>query len=263
MLRQPVLGVGWDVGGWIGRKQAIALAEWKGHSAQWLGIQMCFSVAQLGENWNMDDLVRRAWPEAPSGILQTHELVIAIDAPLGFPVAFSELLDGRATPSVDPTSAEIDNPLAYRETDRHIYRTFRKKPLSASFDKLGNNATVAMVHTRRLATAGQLRVAPFDEPQKGIPTAIEVYPALLKQKRRSGDQSAAECISNVRALLPMGVSDGTDECDACLCALMALAYGYGGQIVGLPSMQAPTGGMAEIKREGWIFYASVWGNPVR
>jgi hypothetical protein len=143
MLRQPVLGVGWDVGGWIGRKQAIALAEWKGHSAQWLGSSMCFSVAQLGENWSVDDLVRCAWPDAPSEILQSHELVMAIDAPLGFPVAFSELLAGRSTPSVDPTSAEIDNPLAYRETDRHIYRTFGKKPLSASFDKLGNNATVA------------------------------------------------------------------------------------------------------------------------
>jgi hypothetical protein len=79
---------------------------------------------------------------------------------LGFPVAFSELLAQRSTPSFDPSGPEIENPLAYRETDRQIYRTFRKKPLSGSFDKLGNNATVAMVHTRRLSTAGQLRVAP-------------------------------------------------------------------------------------------------------
>ena len=95
MLRLPVLGVGWDVGGWIGNKQAVALAEWKGNSAQWLGTPRCFSVAQLGDNWSVDDLVRRAWPEAPSEILQSHELVMAIDAPLSFPVAFSELLAGR------------------------------------------------------------------------------------------------------------------------------------------------------------------------
>jgi hypothetical protein len=75
MLRQPVLGIGWDVGGWIGRKQAVALAEWKDHSGKWLGTPMSVSVAQLGENWNMDDLVRCAWPEAPSEILQSHELV--------------------------------------------------------------------------------------------------------------------------------------------------------------------------------------------
>ena len=62
-----------------------------------------------------------------------------------------------------------------------------------------------------------------------------------------------------RALLPIGISDGMDECDACLCALLALVYGYGGKIVGLPTMQPPTGAIADIKREGWIFYsASDW-----
>ena len=258
-MRQPVLGVGWDVGGWIGRKQAVAIAEWKDHSAQWLATPTCFSIGQLGERWGVDDLVRCAWPDAPSEILESREVVMAIDAPLGFPVAFSELLAQRSTPSFDPSGPEIENPLAYRETDRHIYRTFRKKPLSGSFDKLGNNATVAMVHTRRLSTAGQLRVAPFDEPQIGIPTAIEVYPALLKRKKRIGNKYAPECLPTVHGLLPRGVSDGTDECDACLCALLALAYGYRGQIVGLPTIQGPTGAIAEIKREGWIFYsASDW-----
>lgn len=259
MLRQAVLGVGWDVGGWIGRKQAVAIAEWKDHSVQWLARPTCFSIAQLGERWGVHDLVRLAWPEAPSEILESRELVMAIDAPLGFPLAFSELLAQRSTPSFDPSGPEIENPLAYRESDRHIYRTFRKKPLSGSFDKLGNNATVAMVHTRRLSIAGQLRVAPFDEPQSGIPTAIEVYPALLKRKQRTGDIFAAECLPTVHALLPRGVSDGTDECDACLCALLALAYGHRGQVVGLPTMQGPTGAIVDIKREGWIFYsASDW-----
>ena len=125
MLRQPVLGVGWDVGGWIGRKQAVAIAEWKDHSAQWLATPTRFSIADLGECWGVDDLVRYAWPEAPSEILETRELVMAIDAPLGFPVAFSELLARRSTPSFDPSGPEIENPLAYRETDQHIYRTFR------------------------------------------------------------------------------------------------------------------------------------------
>jgi len=258
-MRQPVLGVGWDVGGWIGRKQAVAIAEWDYHSAQWRVIPVPFSIADLGERWGLEDLLRHAWPDAPSEILETREVVMAIDAPLGFPIAFSELLAGRSTPSFDPSGPEIENPLAYRETDRHIHKTFGKKPLSGSFDKLGNNATVAMVHTRRLSTAGRLRVAPFDEPQIGIPTAIEVYPALLKRKKRIDGGSAAECLPSVRSLLPSSVSDGTDECDACLCALLALAYGYDGQIEGLPKMQGPTGAIVDIGYEGWIFYsASDW-----
>ena len=147
------------------------------------------------------------------------------------PLAFTELLARRSTPLIQ-MGAELDNPLAYRETDRHIYRTFLKRPLSGSFDELGNNATVAWCPLLA-STAGQLRVAPFDESQIGIPTAIEVYPALLKQKKRIGDRSAAACLPPVRALLPIGV--------------------------GLPTMQPPTGAIADIKREGWIFYsASDW-----
>ena len=63
------------------------------------------------------------------------------------PLAFTELLARRRELRLSKWGAELDNPLAYRETDRHIYRTFLKRPLSGSFDKLGNNATVAMVHT--------------------------------------------------------------------------------------------------------------------
>ena len=180
MMRQPVLGVGWDVGGWIGRKQAVAIVEWKDHSAQWLATPTRFSIAQLGEEWGVDDLVRCAWPEAPSEILDGRELVMAIDAPLGFPVAFSELLAQRSTPSFDPSGPEIENPLAYRETDRHIYRTFRKKPLSGSFDKLGNNATVAMVHTRRLSrisfgASGHVQRTRSSTPQCSPSCAMEKH----------------------------------------------------------------------------------------
>jgi hypothetical protein len=252
MLRH-VLGIGWDVGGWIGRRQGVAIVEWNDHSPRWLGKQTCFSIGELGEHWGVDDLVCFAWPEARSGILEDRELVLAIDAPLGFPVAFSELLAGRFAPSFD-TKPEIGNRLAYRETDRHVYRTLGKKPLSASFDKLGNNATVAMVHTRRLSNTGQLRVVPFDKPQKPIPTAIEVYPALSKKPKKRGDKSAAECLPALRGLLPPEARNGTDECDACLCALLALAYGHDGRTRSLPRLQGPTETTAEIKQEGWIFY---------
>jgi hypothetical protein len=52
--------------------------------------------------------------------------------------------------------------------------------LSASFDKLGNNATVAMHHARRLAQQHRAHVLPFDEPDGAAVSIIEVYPALAK-----------------------------------------------------------------------------------
>ena len=143
MLRR-VLGIGWDVGGWRGNGQGIAVVEWADNSPQWLGSPTSFSLSNLVEDWGVDDLVRRSWPEAPQDILNNREVVLAIDAPLGFPIAFRDLLGGGPGPSIDLKNPEIENRLAYRETDRNIHRTFRKRPLSASFDRIGNPATVAI-----------------------------------------------------------------------------------------------------------------------
>src|SRR5262249_41762003 len=126
------LGIGWDVGGWRGKAQGLAVVEWNGRSPQWLGSSTCFSLSKLKDDWSLDDLLRCAWPEAPTNILEHRRVVLAIDAPLGLPIAFRDLLTGVAIPCVDLGAREIENPLAYRETDRDIYHTFqRKKPLSA------------------------------------------------------------------------------------------------------------------------------------
>lgn len=266
MLRKPVLGVGWDVGGWLGQKQAVAVVTWENDSgcARWLGSARCFSIGSWHRgDWQIDDLVRLAWADAPADALVGFDVNVAIDAPLGFPLGFMNLLAGGPTISFDPRRPEIENPLAYRETDRHIFDVFGKKPLSASFDKLGNNATVAMVHTNRLRKQGRLCVLPFDDKLEGVPTAIEVYPALLKTAKVAGMPAPAASTEAVRRLLPAGAADGTDECDACICALMALASGLGGRFAGMPLMQSPPTLTSEITREGWIYYPSAEWAPRR
>jgi Protein of unknown function (DUF429) len=273
MLRR-VLGIGWDVGGWRGSGQGIAVVEWAGDSPRWLGSPTSFSLSNLVEDWGVDDLVRSSWPEAPQDILNNREVVLAIDAPLGFPIAFRDLLAGGPGPSIDLKNPEIENRLAYRETDRNIHQTFRKKLLSASFDRIGNPATVAIVHTRRLSNAGKLRILPFDEPKIGIPIAIEVYPALLKETKPEAaakldkallkEKKPKPVLRAVREMLPKSSKDGTHELDACLCALLALAYGYDGRIKSLPKLQGPHGSVAAIQYEGWIFHqdpASDWAVP--
>jgi hypothetical protein len=257
-----VLGIGWDVGGWMGHGQAVAAVEWGDVSPRWLGSPASFSMAELKEKWGIHDLVSRAWSEAPSDLLSHREVVLAIDAPLGFPIAFVDLLARKPIALVSPKK-EIDNPLAYRETDRHIHSKFGKKPLSATFDRIGNTATVAMVHTRRLSEMQQLRVPPFEERAKGIATAIEVYPALLKENRPRGAsklnpatrrKEPVRILENVRHLMPNQIKDGTHQSDACLCALLALAYGYDGRIKSLPRLQGPTTASSAVQYEGWIFY---------
>ncbi|MBW3166103.1 hypothetical protein [Ferrimonas balearica] len=48
MKSYDVIAIGWDVGGWQGKKQAVAIAAWNRGDAQvtWLGISRAFSFGQ-------------------------------------------------------------------------------------------------------------------------------------------------------------------------------------------------------------------------
>ena len=73
--------------------------------------------------------------------------MIGIDAPLGWPAEFVRLVGrapNHARPYLPPAGGEFESRLAYRYTDRAVHRRCGKKPLSAAFDKLGNNATKAI-----------------------------------------------------------------------------------------------------------------------
>jgi hypothetical protein len=79
-----VLGIGWDVGGWIGRKQGVAVATFCRDGLQWRGQPRAFRLKDLGSpDWSLLDLIRLAWPEVSYDILDNHCVVLAIDAPLG------------------------------------------------------------------------------------------------------------------------------------------------------------------------------------
>ena len=176
-------------------------------------------------------------------------MVLAIDAPLAFPRAFRDLLNGADVPPFAPDSPEINNPLAYRQSDRRIFEVFGKKPLSASFDKLGNNATVAMVLARRLARRHGAKVVPFDEVEERAHSIIEVYPALAKVPKDTC------CFPPMQRLLPPGVIAGTDESDAAICAVLALAFAARGTYAELPSLGGPDdASLVAAREEGWIYY---------
>jgi hypothetical protein len=248
-VANELLAVGWDVGGWVGRKQAVAVAAFGPNGVEWRGTATAFRLADLPyPHWSLLDLIRLAWRAAPDDTLERHRIVLAIDAPLGFPRAFTQLLTTGEVPPFAPDAPEVDNPLAYRDCDRHIFRTFSKKPLSASFDKLGNNATVAMHHAKRLARLHNARVLPFDAADDTAHTIIEVYPALSKVPKDTC------CYAPVQRLLPQGAVAATDECDACICALMALAFGLNGTWPELPPLVGPTD-RTNVAEEGWIYHA--------
>ncbi|WP_088035472.1 DUF429 domain-containing protein [Evansella clarkii] len=243
-----VIGIGWDVGGWMGTNHGIAVCSWDTASKKvsWHGTPFETGLPDSGI-LSLDKLLSGS--EIDENLLADNDTltVIGIDAPLGFPAEFINLLNGQPSQIVRPEK-EIFNPLAYRAADQEIYERFRKKPLSASFDRIGNNATLAIAHARRWERENNFTVYPTKIEEADMNRIIiEVYPALVKS-RRDGD--AAEWMIKH---IPGNVFPGTDAYDACICALYAIALGSDGQL--LPKLKRPPEHLKDlVMQEGWIYY---------
>ncbi|MGY3901826.1 DUF429 domain-containing protein [Aeromonas lusitana] len=239
------IGIGWDVRGWQGNAQAVAVVGWQAREQRlhWLGVSPLFRLSSRVAP-DLDALLRPALQDEISlmQVLACPQLALGIDAPLAFPRALAELLGGRGAECAVP-QREIDNPYAYRDCERWLYRQYGKKPLSATFDRLGNNATLALSMLPRLA---DLQLVPTRVPETDR-AVLEVYPALAKV---AGKASVAR--SEIAAHLPADLVAGTDPYDAALCALMALQYAAKGTVSLLPPLvSAPADFPLD---EGWVYH---------
>ena len=144
--QMSAIGIGWDVRGWQGSAQAVAVVGWQARTQQlhWLGVSPLFRLSSRVAP-DLDALLRPALQDevALMQVLACPHLALGIDAPLAFPRALGELLAGRGPECAVP-QREIDNPYAYRDCERWLHQQYGKKPLSATFDRLGNNATLAL-----------------------------------------------------------------------------------------------------------------------
>ena len=242
-----IIGIGWDVGGWMGNKQGIAVATWSigGNSIEWLGLPSETNIPK-NQTFTPDSLISKVSGVSYKTLPENTRLIMAIDAPLGFPEAFRKLVVNERE-FLCRTEREIDNPLAYRYTEQHIYEALGKKPLSATFDKLGNNSTVAIYHMQKWRDEYGYTAYPFDNDQDDDKAIIEVYPALLKN-------SAGEVDSAIKKCLPKGIREGTDAYDACICAFLAVLYAAQGRFRNFSSLVAPPPKKLAVNNEGWIYY---------
>ena len=90
-----VIGIGWDVGGWMGNKQGVAAVMWKVgcEEFKWLGTPNQFSLP-VGSLLSPQMLIEKAIDKAETSMLEESLVVIGIDAPLGFPSDFIQLVSG-------------------------------------------------------------------------------------------------------------------------------------------------------------------------
>jgi predicted RNase H-like nuclease len=194
---------------------------------------------------------------------------VGIDAPFGWPIGFvNALVDyrDRGTWPDDPGETTAQKSMVLRATDREVWHTVKRKPLSVSTDLI---AFAAMRCARLLAA-----IAAAGEPLQrgGDGRIIEVYPeaalrcwglspALTSEdpggyKGKSGASRARRSrlvdslLEQTRGWLTVDSSavqimrDSDDQLDALLCALIARAADLG--------RLQPVGDPASAATEGWI-----------
>jgi hypothetical protein len=224
--------IGWDVGGWNcdknpSSRDALVVLDGAG--------------AQIGQPWRGN--LRQTLNTAPTAadfltaILTLCKLpapahpraTIAIDAPLGFPAAFAQLITGGAVLSQIGRSGA--NPYLYRATERRLADE-GVTPLSAVKDMIGSQSTKAMHAVARYTKP----VAPGVWSDGAHLTLIETYPALCRSRARGTFNDLATA-TTAREI---------DILDAEVCAQIARAF-----VQRSDGLEPPPPDLPAL--EGWIW----------
>lgn len=257
MSADKILVIGWDVGGWMSSNHGFAVLEYylNKKKLDWIGWLDNQSIAE-DELLDFKSVIADCGlnpgekEREESGFLQDyHQIILGVDAPLGLPYKYHKFINNQDNIILRP-DREINNPLAYRRTDRRLYKKFSKKPLSATFDRLGTNYTVAIAHIRRWKQKYDFKLVP-QEARDAVRQVVEVYPGILKRL-----ESEFACCQKFFRLLPEEISDENHSYDAALSALQSLAVLLAGEGE-LPDMKSPERIDEITAAEGWIFFPAV------
>jgi hypothetical protein len=275
MSDSKIISIGWDVGGWLGNKNAVAALKYEGGNFEWIDLPKTFEIKD--NPLSLDEFIKLAGIEE---IRPDYKYIIAIDASLGLPSAYVDLIKNLEIGSIYKSNTkrkEINNLFAYRETERVIYEKFNKKPLSATFDKLGNNFIVAMTHLKTWGDEIIIHPQQNKASEENKFDVIEVYPGVLKENtNQKWDENLKKTLNlyldEIQKLLLQLKSEEinnafkyylnnkeeektketfkTDELDACICAILGMAFKNPSDTIF--KLQHPN--TENIISEGWIYY---------
>ena len=229
-------------------KVGAALGEWRDGSASLHEVRLCgkTSPVQVVNAWL--DRVRKP-------------VLLALDAPLGWPVPFSRALSQHL--AGEELAVDADQ-MFRRTTDRSIHAVVGRTPLDVGADRIARTAHAALKFLgelrRTLASSVPLAWSPQALP--GI-SAIEVYPAatLTAHSIRSASYKKPESIEErkeiidalgSRLTLPSDVAlleANADALDAVVCLLAAKDF--------LEARSIPPTDLRLSEKEGWI-----WCRPI-
>ncbi len=187
---------------------------------------------------------------------KNEPILVAIDAPLGWPAPLSEMLKTHAAGKV---VAHKKDALFRRQTDEVVRGITRKAPMEVGADKIARatHSALEVLHHLRLATGRALPMLWTSHGETG--GVIEVYPGAMlkamgisatKYKEPHQVEAREQIATSLHAIAPrLGkyVLKKADVFDACLCLIAASDFLAG-------RCRAPTAAERPLaEKEGWIW----------
>ena len=182
MTNQQILFIGWDVGGWNcdknrNSRDALVILDWEGKpfgKPCWNNLRETINTANTARDF-VTGLILLCKP----GCSDTPDrAILAIDAPLRFPEAFTQLINDGA-PVSEVGGRSTDNPYLYRFTERQLADE-GITPLSSIKDMIGSQATKAM-HVVSKFTPKCSNTGVWIDDDECL-TVIETYPRLIRER---------------------------------------------------------------------------------
>lgn len=226
------------------RKVGLALAHFDGQRA---------SIEQVttGRSNPIVETVA-AWIKGEGAVL------LALDAPLGWPLALGQTLHEHQAGDSLPIEP---NKMFRRLTDRVIRHEIGKQSLDVGADRIARTAHSALMLLQALReTTGEAITLAWhpSRPQSRI-RAIEVYPAATMRvyritvpgyRRKDGRLSRQIALQHLKAYLDFPtetalLEKNTDALDAAICVLASVDFLQGRAL-------EPTD-MELVRKEGWIW----------
>lgn len=191
-----------------------------------------------------------------AALAETGRVVLALDAPLGWPSALGDQLAGhRAGAPLRATPAALFS----RATDHAIRARLGKQPLEVGADRIARTAVAALGLLDRVrARTGRALPVAVGLEWDGDSAVLEVYPAALAaaaSPRPRGREAVAEAkLAVASAAFGPGLSThreafagSPDALDAALCVVAAADWVHGRAVPPPPDLHDAA------RREGWIW----------
>ena len=174
--------------------------------------------------------------------------LLALDAPLGWPLALQQALAGHQAGEAMAASAHA---LFRRQTDDNIHTRFGKRPLEVGANFISRTAVAALELLQKLRTSSGMAIPLAWSPMDVNPiAAIEVYPAATRLAHGSPGKGGS--IEGLEPLLDLSALDGVlpasaDAIDALVCVLAAADF--------IRGRARPPLDLETARQEGWIWTA--------